>query len=130
MNAVVDGVISLHVPAVIVLIHAVSMNPHDGGMLHVFIDVFWDEEPAGNLLAVGSAKMHKLRLDELRAVHTGRHGVCEAYRLRAGIGADGIEVGAIVRVRVLIDQAAVAFRPVWLDVCSWFSRNVGDFSVR
>src|SRR5580698_7981213 len=115
MDAVVDGVISLDVPAVIVLIHTVAVNPQDGGMFDVLIDVFWDEKPTGNFLAIGSGKMHELRLDELRAVHTRRHGVREANRRRARVGADGIEVGAIVCVRVLVDEAAVTFGPAWFD---------------
>ncbi len=130
MDAVVDGVVSLHVPAVVVLIYTVAVNPHYRGMFFGAVEVLRDEKPARNLLAGGSGKMDELWLDELGAVHSGGHGVGEAHRRRAGIRADGVEIGAVARISVLIDEAAVAFRPVGLDICSGSCRNVGDFGVR
>src|SRR2546421_9383379 len=43
MNAVVHGVVSLDVPAVIVLIHAIAVNPEDGGMFFCAVEIFGHE---------------------------------------------------------------------------------------
>jgi hypothetical protein len=81
MNAVVDGVIALDVPAIVVLVHAVAVNPENRGMLDVFVDVLRNEEPAGNLLAVGTGIVDKFGFDELRAVNSSGHRVSEANGL-------------------------------------------------
>src|SRR5438128_1795225 len=45
VKAVVNGVIPLDVPAVVVLIDAVAMNPDDGRMLLAAIEILGNEEP-------------------------------------------------------------------------------------
>jgi hypothetical protein len=129
MDAVVNGVVPLHVPAVVVLVYAVTVDPHDRGMFFGAIEIFGDKKPAGDLLAVWARKVDELRLDKLGAVHSGRHGVGEAHGRRAGFRSDRVKIGAVARVGMLINEAAVAIGPVRLDICAWFRRNISDLGV-
>src|SRR5207247_1984912 len=130
MKAVVDGVVSLHVPAAIVLIYAITVDPNDGGMLFRAVEILGDEEPAGNLLAISAWETHELGLDELGTVHAGRHGIGEAHCLRARTGVDDKEVGAVVCVGVLVDEELIVGRPVRFDVCARAGSDVGYRRVR
>src|SRR5258708_7918285 len=107
MKAVVNGVVSLDVPAIVVLVHTVAVNPNDRRMLFGAVEIFGDEEPAGNLLAVRSGKAHELGLDELEMIDARRHGIGEANRLCVGNGRNREKVGAVMRVRVLVDEELV-----------------------
>ena len=127
MNAVVHGVVSLDVPAVIVLIHAIAVNPEDGGMLFCTVEIFGNKEPCGNLLAVGAGIVDELRFDKTRALHLRGHGVGDSNGLRAFFRSDRVEIGAVVRVGVLVNEAAIAFGPVRINVGSRSWRKVCDF---
>jgi hypothetical protein len=81
MKAVVDRVIPLHVPAVVVLVHAVAVNPHDRRMLPGPIKILRHEQPTRHLLAVGARIVDEFGLDERRAVHRSRHRIREPRRL-------------------------------------------------
>src|SRR5205823_13822815 len=59
VKAVVNGVIPLYVPAVVVLVDAVAVDPHDGGMLLVAIEILGNEEPRRYLLPVRPRVMHE-----------------------------------------------------------------------
>src|SRR5260370_15635320 len=107
MKAVVNGVVSLDVPAIVVLVHAVAVNPNDRGMLFSAVEILGDEEPAGNLLAVRSRKAHELGLDELGMIDAHRHGIGEANRLSVGNGRNREKIGAVMRVCVLADEELV-----------------------
>src|SRR5579883_1832877 len=63
MKAVIYGIITLHVPAVVILVDSVAVNPNDRCMLLAAIEIFGNEQPAGNGLSIGSGEMHVLRLD-------------------------------------------------------------------
>src|SRR5438874_2110496 len=54
MEAVIHGVVPLHVPTVVVLVHAVAVDPDDGRVLLRSIEVLRHEQPRGHLLAVGA----------------------------------------------------------------------------
>src|SRR2546427_12222178 len=116
MKTVIDGVIPLRVPAVVVLIHTIAVDPQDGGMPFGAIQVFRRKEPAGNLLAIGSWVVDELRLDKLRAVGFRRHGAREPDGLRACARAAGEKIGAVVRIGVLVDETRVTIGPVWLRI--------------
>src|ERR1700722_1094287 len=107
MHAVVDSVISLYVPAIVVLVDAVAMDPHDRGMFLGAIKVFGNKQPCRYGLAVRSRVVNKLRLNKYRAIDACGHGVAEAYRLRAGNGINDEEVGGVARVSMLVDEALV-----------------------
>ena len=116
MKAVVNGVISLYVPAVVVLIHAVAVNPDDGRMFFDRIQIFWNKQPARHQLAIRSREMHKLGLDESRFVDTGRHGVGETNRLRVWFCFDREQVRTVARIRVLVDDVFIIGGPMRFDV--------------
>src|SRR5687767_10235623 len=52
VKAVVDGVVALHVPAVVALIHAVAVNPHDRRMRARSIEVLRYEQPTRYRLTI------------------------------------------------------------------------------
>ena len=64
MKAVVDGVVALHVPAVVVLVHAVAVDPDDRRMLFRPVQTLRHEQPRRNLLTVGTGIAARFRLDE------------------------------------------------------------------
>ena len=65
MKLVIHGFVAVRVPAVVVLIHAVGMNPDDRGMLLRAVEILRHEEPRGHRLAVGPGIVNELRRDEL-----------------------------------------------------------------
>ena len=75
MIAVVDGVVSLHVPAVIVLIYSVTMDPNDGCMLFTAVEIPGDKEPARHWLTIRPWVPHKLRFNKCGMIDTGWDGI-------------------------------------------------------
>src|SRR5690349_10826570 len=130
MNAVVHGVVSLDVPAVIVLIHTVAVDPQNRGMFFGAVEILGNKKPRGNLLTIGSGVMHKLRLDKARVIDFSRHGVGDSNGLCAFARRNGVEIGAVVRIRVLVNEMAVAFGPVGSNVRSCSRGEVRDVRLR
>ena len=126
MKAVVDGVIALHVPAVVVLIHAVAVDPDDRGMLLRSIEVSGDEQPGRHGLAVGPGIVKEFGFDECPTIHGRRHRVGQADRLRIRPGVDDEEVGGIVRIGMLKNDAFSVRRPDGRDVGSPAGRDDVD----
>ena len=80
MKLVVHGFVAVRVPAVVVLVHAVRMNPHDGRVLLRAIEILAARTATPAPLAVGSRIVNQLRRDELRLVDARRHRRRQARR--------------------------------------------------
>ncbi len=124
MKAVVHRVVPLHVPAIIVLVHAVTMNPDDRRVFFCAIQILGHEQPPGHWLSIRTRETYKLRLDKLRFVDARRHRVGQAYRLGIGFCLDRIEIPAVPRVRVLVHQVLIIGGPVRFDVRPVSCRDV------
>ena len=126
MEAVIHGVIALHVPAVVALVHAVAVNPDNRRMLLGVIEPLRHEQPRRHLLAVRPGVAHRLRLDERGAIHPGRHRVGQARRTRRGFRVGDPQVRRIVRIGVLEGQPRAVGRPQRSDVGAPAAGDGGD----
>jgi hypothetical protein len=66
VKTVIHGVVALDVPAVIVLVHAVAVNPNEGRMTARRVEPRRNEQVRGNAAAVGRGVVHELRFDQRR----------------------------------------------------------------
>ncbi len=80
-------------------------------MLFAAVEIFGNEQPAGNGLSIGSGEMHVLRRDQRVAMNAGRHRIGEAQRMRGLAGVDHEQIRRVLRIGVLVDQLAVIRRP-------------------
>ena len=116
VEAVINGVVPLHVPAVVVLIDAVTVDPYDGRMLLRSIEVSRHEEPSRYRLAVRPGIVHELGLDEHGGVDRVRHRFRETHTdSRRRIDRD--QIGGAVRIGVLKNEMLVVRRPDRRGVC-------------
>ncbi len=83
MEAVVDGVVALDVPAVVVLIHTVAVNPDDGGVFLGSVKKFRHKQIRRDLLAVGARVLHQFRFHKRGAIQPGRKRTGESDGLRS-----------------------------------------------
>ncbi len=107
MEGIVDRVVPLHVPAVVVLVHAVAVNPQDGRMLSCLVESLRHEQIRRHLLPVRRGVSHQLRLDERVPIDPGRHRVrqSDGRRFVSCGRVDEVQVCRVLRIGVLIHHA-------------------------
>ncbi len=134
VEAVVDGVVPLHVPAVVVLVHAVAVNPHDGRVLLRAIQILRHEQPGRHRLTVRSRIADSFRLDERRVVDLCRHRIGQAPGNAERLTGEGRirdandeKIRRVLRIRVLIDQPRAIGRPLGRDISPTSGGDSGNF---
>src|SRR3954463_14464035 len=105
MEAVVNGVIPLHVPAIVVLIDAIAMNPNYRWMLFGAVKVLGYKYPCGHRLTIGTEVADGLRFYEYGSINVSGHGVGEPYWLRPRSYTCYKKIRRVSRVGVLVDEA-------------------------
>src|ERR1039458_6747338 len=121
MKTVIHGIVPLDMPAVVILIDAVPVNPDDRGMSLCLIQVFWNKQPARDRSAIGPRKGHVLGPHKKRLIHCSGHGIRETrYSVSSG-GCDCVQICGVLPVGVLIRDFPIIRRPQGFGVGSFES---------